>query len=255
VLHSSLLAEVLGTATVKTGSAPVLRGKETVGTVQKGRTLTVTAIRGDWYGLHSPRGWVHRSFVRFEAKPGKLAEKERPAPEQPHDLRQFVDAGGRFSCMLPKDWAPVQKETAARSKVGIKAGRSGASITIIVRNTALDVVGQGDLDEMLNKMRQSSNLAKATVIQKGFGQIDECRSVGLTVSIRLGPKSLRSRTVKYRKHGYDHVITLGTMSSAPGSVEPTFEEFLRSYRSIDPAKRSSVSKERELPPGVDFKLD
>ena len=247
--------EVLGTATVTAQGAGIYVGEKMVQPVKMGEVLTITAVRGEWYGVSEPRGWVHRSAVRFSpAKGDTPVDGAMTSRLAPGSVR-FVDAGGRFSCVIPREWQPQQRETAVRSKVSFRMGRSKSSMTIIVRETEAQAVGAGDLQQFVNRMRQSKNLKNAEIDHQGYGRLDGCRSVELTAKVGSWLLPFRVRTVKYRKHGYDHVITLGAPAAEFESVNRSLDRLLGSYRSVERKRNDGMSKEKKLPTDLDYELE
>ena len=66
IVASAAQAAVIGKATVTAEQAPVMQGKDVVLTAKKGDTFEVSEVKGDWYGVLSSRGWIHKANVRYE---------------------------------------------------------------------------------------------------------------------------------------------------------------------------------------------
>jgi len=57
--------KAIGQLTVVAERASIYRGKDVVGTAKKGDTFTVSAIKGDWYGVLPTRGWIHKKYIEY----------------------------------------------------------------------------------------------------------------------------------------------------------------------------------------------
>ncbi len=57
---------ILGTATIKVQQAHVRKGRKILATVEKGETLDVIQIKGNWYGVLPYEGWLHKNDIIFK---------------------------------------------------------------------------------------------------------------------------------------------------------------------------------------------
>ena len=174
--------------------------------------------------------------------------------------RPFTDAGGRFRCDMPVGPQALQVESGKRSKVTIAMGE--AKLALIARPTEHPTVGvadmQGILEEMVRRMKLLPSLGRATrvtVLRQRLAELDGCQAADLTAEMTVEGQPFTTRTLKYRKHGYDHTLTLTAPDGLWAETSTVFDRLTRSYRSVAPGRRDAVGREKPIPPAVDHDID
>jgi hypothetical protein len=115
--------------------------------------------------------------------------------------------------VVPRSWIIFRKDGA---EVGVIARESFSSI-------------EQDFDLVVKGFREG---AGAMVERSRFVTIDGAKGGELVSSV----KGVRLLAVKYKKNGLDHAITMTCPASDVPKVFPVFDQFLRSYRSLEIAK-------------------
>jgi hypothetical protein len=119
---------------------------------------------------------------------------------------------GRVS---PRSWVVFRKD--------------GAEIGVIARESFSSI--EQDFDVVVKGYRER---AGATVGRSRFVTIDGAKGGELVGSIQ----GMRVLLVKYKKNGLDHAITMSYSYSEVAKVFPVFDQFLRSYRSLEGSLRT-----------------
>ncbi len=165
----------------------------------------------------------------------------------------FVDAGGRFRCLVPPGVTPRQIESATRSKVGFDT--EDRKLGVIVRDTTLLKIDQSVLDSLVTTFkRDSAKMGTLTVERQTLIQLRGATAAEIVSTIKRGSTKAYARQIKFVQHGQDHVITTVTTGGNTDEVNRIFDEFVENYQSIDPNQEPAAGKEKALPAELDFTL-
>jgi hypothetical protein len=74
-------AENLGSVIVVKDQVPIQLGEKIIARARQGEELKVEEIKGDWYCVLPTRGWIHVSFLQFQApKPAEQLQRKSDVP-------------------------------------------------------------------------------------------------------------------------------------------------------------------------------
>lgn len=227
------------------------REKRAVPVPVRGTSVRADVIEGDPTEEAAPYELPRQTAVRANAAPTATKQRATPAGSGESGMAAFVDAGGRFRCIVPTHWQCQQMESTVRSKVWFRV-RKGIDICVLVRGANSQATAQEDLAEMAGKFRLVPG--RAHLIHKRLRPVEG--HIAADVAGRIGTvgQGFAMRVVGYRKHGYSHQLTLMCPEGSLQVSSKLLDGILATYQSIDPDEKARLARERKLPPSLDYVL-
>lgn len=200
-----------------------------------------------WIGISAVCSLLFAFLAHFESRRGMAKQTVNPTTsttqsspvdepriyrDQIHGFFEVALADGmagqpdieNTTMQLP-DGVPHGGETVKASRAEFRLDEN-SEIRVVAHRTYQDDVDEQLMEDHLANLRE--NIAGVTVDEKRLTTIDGVEAMEFLYAF----EGLREHTVRYRKNGLDHRISLTCAPNQYDAFKPAFSAFLKNYRSL-----------------------